>query len=296
MKARVNRRCPNHEVHAMKDYLILNVIAAAAIVATLSLPAATAQTQTVASTDDATTTPRTADGVPDLNGSWENGAGIPWLRPQQLGASICLVGCEELPQPPPLAGAGDEHPPSDRPRYKPEYMAKVSDLNARQVEADPVLRCENPGLPRIGPPDKIVQIPGQVVFLYDDVNGNFFRVIPTDGRGHRTDVEATYLGDATGYWEGNTLVVETVNFNDEAWLTDDGSFHTTDLRVVERLIRTDDTLQWQATAYDPAILAEPWEIRPRTTMLTDVEIFEAPRCIDRDLPLMQDGTSHDNPR
>ena len=159
-----------------------------------------------------------------------------------------------------------------------------------------MLRCENPGLPRIGPPDKIVQIPGQVVFLYDDVNGNYFRVIPTDGRGHRTDVEATYLGDAVGRWDGDTLVVTTVLLSEDTWLTDDGSIHSADLRVVERLTRTGDSLQWQATAHDPEFLAKPWEMRPRTAVLTDVEIVEAPRCIDRDLPLMQDGTSHDNPR
>ncbi len=279
----------------MKDHRIRNGIVAAVVVATLSLPVAMVRTQTTGSTANVATIPRTADGLPDLNGVWDNGAGISDVRPQRVGTSICVVSCEEIPQSAPAAGY--EEPPLDRPTYKPEYTARVRDLNARQVEEDPVLRCENPGLPRIGPPDKIVQIPGQVVFLYDDVNGNFFRVIPTDGRDHRTDVEATYLGDAIGHWEGDTLVVETVNFNDETWLIDDGSFHTTDLRVVERLTRTEDTLQWQATAYDPAILAESWEMRPRAATLTDIEIVEAPRCIDRDLPLMQDGTiSHDNPR
>ena len=280
----------------MKTDMPMSGIAAAAIVISMSLSAAMAQSQTASSTADAKTTPRTAAGHPDLNGVWENGGGVPWLRPQHVGASVCLVGCEELPQPPPAAGASAGRPPPDRPTYKPEYASKVRDLNARQVEEDPVLRCENPGLPRIGPPDKILHIPGQVAFLYDDVNGSFFRIVPTDGRGHRTDVEATYLGDAVGRWDGDTLVVETVNFNDDAWLTDDGSFHTTDLRVIERLTRTGDTLEWQATVFDPAVLAEPWALRPRTTMLTDVEIVEAPPCIERDLPLMQDSTSHDNPR
>ncbi len=271
-------------------------IFAAVIAANLSLPIATAQAQTAAATVAAPATPRGVDGLPDLNGTWDNGAGIPWVRPQQVGASICIVGCEEIPQASPAAGTGAARLPMDRPRYRPEHIGKVQDLNARQVQEDPVLRCENPGLPRIGPPDKIVQIPGQVVFLYDDVNGNFFRIIPTDGRGHQADFEATFLGDAVGHWEEDTLVVETVKLNDRTWLTDDGSFHTADLRVVERLTRTGDTLQWQATAHDPAVLAEPWEMRPRTARLTDIEIVEAPPCIDRDLPLMQDGTSHDNPR
>ena len=281
----------------MKDHFGINRVLAAAILTALSLTTVTLRAQSPDSTDVAGTTPRLADGTPDLNGVWDTGGTTGFLRPQSLGASICLFACEELEQPSPPEGSNSQRPPPDRPSYKPGYMARVNDLNARHVEEDPLRRCINPGLPRTGAPDKIVQTSNQLVFLYDDVVGNFFRVIPTDGRGHRTDVEATYLGDSIGYWEGDTLVVETVNFNDETWLIDDGSFHTTDLRVVERLTRTGDTLEWQATAHDSAVLAEPWAMRPRTATLTDVEILQAPRCIDRDLPLMHDtALSHDNPR
>ena len=150
--------------------------------------------------------------------------------------------------------------------------------------------------PRIGPPDKIVQRPEQVIFLYDDVTGNFFRIVPTDGRAHRDDLEPGQLGDAIGHWEGDTLVVETVGFSAETWLTDDGSFHTENLRVVERISRDADTLTWQATAYDPDVLAEPWELRPRTAFLTDVDIVEAPPCIERSLGHMVDKSNHDNAR
>jgi hypothetical protein len=292
--ARASHPYPRHKVNAMQHNRFPTGIAILVFAVISSLQVSTAQAQTAASTANATITPRTADGHPDFSGVWETDF---WLRPQQLGASICLVGCEEMPQAPPAAdAAATEHPPLDRPMYRPEYVGKVHDLNARQVEEDPVLRCENPGLPRIGPPDKVVQISDQLVFLYDDVNGSFYRTVPTDGRGHRTDVEASFLGDSVGHWEGETLVVESVNFNDETWLTDDGSFHTAGLRVIERLTRSGDTLRWQATAHDPAVLAEPWKMQPRTATLSDIEIAEPARCIDRDLPLMQDGTSHDNPR
>jgi hypothetical protein len=175
-------------------------------------------------------------------------------------------------------------------------MATVNDLEARQVEEDTVLRCFAPGVPRIGPPDKIVQTPTELVFLYDDYTGNFFRVVPIDGRPHRTDVEPGYLGDAIGWWEDDTLVVETVNFNDDTWLTDDGSFHTTDLRVIERLSIVDDTLQWAATAHDPEVLAEPWELNTRTAYRSDSEILEAPPCIERDLVHLVEPLHHDNVR
>ena len=244
-------------------------------------------------TQGAVETPRTAAGHPDLNGTWDNGSGIDFVRPQNIDGSICVTGC---PQPASAPPSNAVRLPPDRPTYRPEFMDKVRDLEARQVEEDPVLRCRNPGLPRIGPPDKIVQIPGQIVFLYDDVNGNYFRIIPTDGRGYREGVEETYLGDSVGRWEGDTLVVETVNLIDETWLTDDGSFHTADLRVVERLSRTGDTLEWQATSHDAAVLAEPWVQRPRIAHLTDRELVEAAPCIERDLAHMQDLSHHDNVR
>ena len=236
----------------------------------------------------------------DLSGTWDNGSGIDFLKPVKKGDSICLLGCdEEFQQGAEQTSAG---PPSagmakpDRPQYRTEFQARVKDLETNQVDEDPVIRCLPPGVPRIGPPDKIVQTPGEIIFLYDDVSGNFFRVIPTDGRPHRTDVEASFLGDAIGWWEGDTLVVETVNFNEETWLTDDGSFHTVDLKVIERLSLEGDTLKWQATAIDPAVLTEPWVMRPRISVRAGNEILEAPLCLERDLKHVIDGSHHDNPR
>ncbi|PYS21347.1 MAG: hypothetical protein DMG11_28045, partial [Acidobacteria bacterium] len=161
---------------------------------------------------------------------------------------------------------------------------------------DTVLQCQPPGVPRIGPPGKIIQSAREVVFLYDDVNGSFFRIIPTDGRAHRKGLPPSYLGDAIGRWDGDTLVVETINFNEETWLIDNGAFHTKDLKVVERLRRVGDTIEYQAVAQDPAVLAEPWTMRPRTLRLTDRELEESARCDDRDLDHIIDGSHHDNPR
>jgi hypothetical protein len=242
--------------------------------------------------------PRDAQGHPDLNGTWDNGSGIDFLQPQHLqGGSICVSGCG--PQPvaaksgtPPPAGA---RPPRNFPKYKPEYLAKVAELDKNQLQFDPVLHCRSPGLPRIGPPDKIVQQPGQIVFLYDDVSGDFFRIIPTDGRPHRTDVDPSTLGDSIGHWEGDTLVVEANQFNDDSWLTDNGAFHSVELTVTERLKRVGDTLQYEAVATDPKVLTEPWKVT-RGAKLTDVDLIEATPCIDKDLGHVVDGTHHDNPR
>lgn len=232
--------------------------------------------------------PRLPDGRPDLNGTWDNGSGIDFLNPKKLpDGSICVSGCEDAPR---------ARVTPDRPKYRPEFIEKVKELEARQVEFDPVLRCRPPGVPRIGPPDKIVQIPGLVVFLYDDVSGAFWRIIPTDGRPHRDDVEETYLGDSIGYWEGDTLVVVAQNFNDDTWLTDDGAFHTKELRVTERLTRIGDTIEYRAIVEDPKVLAEPWHLRPRILKLTSQELVEPAPCVERDLRHVVDGSHHDNPR
>ena len=248
-------------------------------------------------------TPRLADGKSDLNGTWDHLGGIEFVRPQSLDdGSVCVVGC-----PPPAAaragGAGGRAggpaaaPPAPNfPKYKQEFLARVKDLSERQVDVDTALQCQPPGVPRIGPPAKIVQTAREVLFLYDDVNGSFFRIIPTDGRPHRKDLPESYLGDAVGRYEGDTLVVETVNFNEETWLTDNGAFHTKGLTVIERLRRVGDTIQYEAVAHDPAVLVEPWKERTQTLWLTDREIEESPRCEDRDLDLITDGSHHDNPR
>src|SRR5688572_30763183 len=259
-----------------------------------ALAAAAFVVAAAASAQSSSGVPRAPDGHPDLSGTWDNGAGIDFVRPSKDGESICIFGCTGGAPPPPAAGPA---PRQSTPQYRPEFVARVADLDERQVQEDPVLRCFAPGVPRIGPPDKIVQRAGEAVFLYEDVSGSFFRLVPTDGRPHPTNNEPSFLGDAVGHWEGDTLVVETKNFNDQTWLTDNGAFHTDELRVVERLRRTaSDTLEWTATAYDSSVLAEPYTPAKRIAKLTDLEIVESPPCIDRSLANMVDGSHHTNPR
>jgi hypothetical protein len=236
---------------------------------------------------------------PDLNGIWSNDE-MGFVNPQldANGSVLCIVGC------PPKPAAADAAPaaprparvPPSRPKYKPEFAAKVKDLSDRQVTTDPALKCGNPGLPRIGPPEGIVQQPNQVVFLYEDLSGSFWRVIPIDGRPHRADAEESFLGDSIGRWEGDTLVVESQKFTDETWLTDNGAFHTTGLKVTERLRRVGDTIEYQAVADDPAVLIEPWQMRARVIKKSDKPLNEPIPCVEMDLDHVVDGTHHDNPR
>jgi len=243
------------------------------------------------------------NGKPDLNGTWDHLGGIEFVRPQKRpDGSLCLRNCAPPANAPRPAAAAPRPAQTDPPepmfpKYKPEFQAKVKDLSARQVETDSALKCLAPGLPRIGPPHKIVQNSKEVVFLYDDVNGGFFRIIPVDGRKtFRKDHPASYLGDSIGHFEGDTLVVETTNFNEDTWLTDNGAFHTTGLRVVERFRRAGDTIEYTVTAHDPAVLAEPWNAKSYTMWISAMEMEEPARCEDRDLEHVVDGSHHDNPR
>ncbi|HZI81841.1 MAG TPA: hypothetical protein VFD69_20105 [Vicinamibacterales bacterium] len=294
----------------MTHRLIRRWLPAAACAAAIVAPAAlTAQAPPRGSAEllaqlSAKATPRLS-GKPDLNGTWDHLGGIEFIRPTKLpDGSVCIRGCAPpagAPRPVPAPAAAPRPaaaPPAPLfPKYKPEFLAKVKDLSARQVETDSGLRCMAPGLPRLGPPGKIIQTAKEVVFLYDDVNGAFFRIIPVDGRKtYRKDMPASYLGDSIGRFEGDTLVVETTNFNDDTWLTDNGAFHTTDLKVVERLRRVGDTIEYTATSHDPAVLVEPWNSKPYTMWITSQELEEPARCEDRDLDHVVDGTHHDNPR
>ena len=248
-------------------------------------------------------TPKMAGGRPDLNGTWDHVDGIAFVRPVfQKDGSLCLIGCGRAggaraggAAPAPSAAPAAPAAPNF-PKYKPELLARVKELSAEQVKMDTVLQCKPPGVPRIGPPRKIIQTAREAVFLYDDVSGSFFRVVPIDGRAHRKELPESFLGDAVGRFEGDTLVVETVNFNEDTWLTDNGAFHTKNLKVIERFKRVGDTIEYQATVHDPAVLVEPWAVRPQIMWLTDVELEEPVPCDDRDLTHMVDKTFHANPR
>ena len=231
-------------------------------------------------------TPKLADGHPDLNGQWYHRIGppVPQIKP---GESYDAAIAKPI-------GIAQFNP--GKPVYKPEFVAKVKDLDERQVEMDPAWYCNPPGVPRVGPPQKIVQTPKEVVFMYDDLNGNFFRVVRMNGS-HRTDIDASSLGDSIGRWDGDTLVVDVTNLDETTWLSDNGLFHSDKTHVVERLRREGDTLHYDVTVDDPVVLAEPWKQRSRDLkLMKDYEIEEAPYCSERDKSHLQDLSHHGNLR
>src|SRR6267142_2241317 len=215
-------------------------------------------------------TPKLPDGHPDLNG-------------QSYDAAIAKP-----------IGIAQFNP--GKPVYKPEYVAKVKDLDERQVQTDPAWYCQPPGRPRIGPPQKIVQNAKELVFLYDDLNGNFFRVVRMNAA-HRTDIDSSAHGDSVGRWDGDTLVVDVTNLDETTWLSDNGLFHSDKTHVIERLRREGDPMHYDVTVEDPVVLAEPWKQRSRDLkLMKDYEIEEAPYCSERDASHLQDLSHHGNLR
>ena len=246
-------------------------------------------------------TPRAADGRPDLTGIWVGGnAGAPAPAPSANGSRQVYLALPGLnPDSPQVFKEMDavavklRAANPNKPVYKPELLAKVQELSDLQAKLDPAFFCKLPGVPRMGPPSQIVQSPGQVVLLYGE--HTTFRVVPTDGRKHRTDVEPSYLGDSVGSWEGDTLVVEANQFTEDTWLGSDGYFHSAAMRVVERFERVGNTLRYSATVHDPDVLAQPWAMSPRTLRLSADPadaLVEAPFCIERDAPHMKTNEHH----
>jgi hypothetical protein len=98
-----------------------------------------------------------------------------------------------------------------------------------------------------------------VVILYESMR--IFRDIPTDGRGHRAELDETYMGDSVGHWEGNVLVVDVTSFNDKTYIAGPGTFHSNQMHVVERYTPTaDGRIHYEAVVEDPEVLTGPWKV------------------------------------
>jgi hypothetical protein len=229
-------------------------------------------------------TPQLA-GHPDLTGFW----GVPGaLSKDDIndGNTTYLFGKNGGD---PRGSGGTPHRPDPNPPpYKPELLAKVKDLEDHSTRKDPAYFCKPQGIPRAGPPKQIVATPNLVIFLYQidggpgDTPGNAVRLIPTDGREHRKDIDPLYFGDSVGHWEGDTLVVDVTKFTDDTWMAGRGYFHSRKMHVVERLTRKGDTLRYEVTVEDPTVLTGPWVLTPRTLLNSDGMVVEAPPCIEYD--------------
>lgn len=160
-----------------------------------------------------------------------------------------------------------EEPPPMTPWAEARFRASRPTFGARAVAVaetnDPIYQCLPPGVPRIyahPAPFEIFQFSDRVVIVYEFQH--HVRQIYTDGRGHREGRPVSWMGESTGHWEGDTLVVESTNFNDRTWIDRRGVPHSDQLRVTERIYSdSDDRLIVDIRVEDPIAFTEPWTAR-----------------------------------
>jgi hypothetical protein len=218
---------------------------------------------------------RTADGHPDLTGLWVAG-GSPLQNGLASGADGItfagrggnFVGFEAdggLFRESSIDSGSANNP--NMAKYKPEFWDRIIELDYNGNFEDPQQFCMPPGLPRLGAPSQIIQMPNMPLTLLM-YNGGFTRDVVrqvwTDGRKHNpfTVAAETWNGDPVGHWEGDTLVIESIGFTDASWLHKNAYIHGFNMKVTEKLTRTGNTLRWNATVEDPEYLTEPWVTTP----------------------------------
>src|SRR5437879_6308043 len=166
----------------------------------------------------ATAIPRTADGKPDLSGIWQVMNTANWDI-QDHSAQKGVPGSQGVVE-------GNEIP------YQPWALAKKKENYERRTTLDPETKCYLPGVPRatyMPYPFQIVQGTQFIAIAYEYAHAA--RRIFLDGSPHPKVLEA-WMGDSRGRWDGDTLVVDVGNFNDQTWFDRAGNFHSEALHVV----------------------------------------------------------------
>lgn len=260
----------------MRGFIAISILAVSLWPAFMS-----AQTTPTAATKSAI--PRASDGKPDLTGVWQGGSTQrgSW---EQANGGVGVGGSGRDPAAPVALSSNDRPAGREGAPYQPWAAQKVLDAFNRRGIDDPTSQCLPAGLPRtvmLGLfPQQIVQTPTQIVMLYEYMN--VFRVIPLNAK-HPDDIIPSYLGNSVGRWEGNTLVVDVIGFNDKTWLAGTGTFHTDALHITERFTRVDkDQINYEVIMDDPNVLTKPWTLRS-TLMLREGTRLEEYVCAENNI-------------
>ena len=192
-------------------------------------------------------TPKAADGHPDLSGLWAPQPNFSFDISKALKPGSTI---NPLP-----------------------WAAKLTE--ERLSKDDPEALCLPTGVPRMAPyPWKIFQTKEMIVFLFEG-NTHSYRQIFMDRTTHPKDMNPTWFGDSIGRWDGDTLVIDTVGFNDRFWFDFAGRPHTEQLHTVERFRRTDlGTLEDEVTVEDPGAYSKPFTLVAKMPLLAGQEIIE----------------------
>jgi hypothetical protein len=226
---------------------------------------------------------------PDLNGIWQalntanwnlepHGAG-PAAFPDLVGTIGAVPGGQGV-----VEGGQIPYQPWAEEQRRVNFENRLTrpvDRETNETMGDPEAKCYLPGVPRatyMPFPFQLVQTPGQILIAYEYANAT--RVIHM-GREPQSP-SASWMGWSIGHWEGDTLVVEVTDQNDQTWLDRSGNFHSEDMRVTERYTPVGPNhLMYEATIEDPNVFTRPWTIRmPLYRRLEpDAQILEF-KCVE----------------
>jgi Carboxypeptidase regulatory-like domain len=199
-------------------------------------------------------TPRTVDGKPDLSGTW-------WS--------------------PTTTDAG-------KPEWLPEAQATAKRRLDNNGVDSPMAQCLPSAATRLGPLFILAQTKQLMVIISDDESPGFHQVhLDRSAHPKELDVDLWY-GDSIGRWEGDTLVVDRVGFNERLWVDPGAHPHSDKLHVIERYSRPDlGHLEKDVTVEDPGVLAKPWTFKSVADLAAGEEIREF-ICAEnnRDVPHM----------
>jgi hypothetical protein len=188
-------------------------------------------------------TPRLPNGTVDLGGDgmWE----LPWVT--NLSKRVIDPVTKQ--------------PTPDVIPYLPWTRAMNAYSTKTKSAYDPQGFCLPPGIPRaFGTPypAQFIQQANRIIVIFEG-GAHIWREIFMDGRPHPKDLTPTYMGHSTGKWEGDTLVIDSVGFNERTYLMFDGYFHTDQLHTVERITRPHKgLLRYEVLIDDPGAYERPW--------------------------------------
>ena len=178
--------------------------------------------------------PRLANGKPDLSGVYD------------------------------ARGPASQPPPVLKPGAEKYRVVRGPDDSGQYADCMPLAGPQAFAVPY---QTQFVQSAHQLAILHE--YPGTFRTVPTDGGAHPADPDPTWMGDSIGRWEGDTLVVDTVGFNDKTEIA--GIKHSEKLHIVERFTRSDySTVEYEATLDDPNVFAQPWKITRRFSLRSDL--------------------------
>jgi hypothetical protein len=227
--------------------------------------------------------PRTADGRPDLNGIWQTlntanydiqahparpALALTPAPPRSGVPGLSRATPVDLPAPAVRAlgavggvPAGEGVVEGNEIPYQPWAAAKKKENAEHWLERDPEIKCFMPGVPRatyMPYPFQILQGTNKILIAYEFAGVT--RTIHMDDAGNSPS--SSWMGWSRGRWDGETLVVDVTDFNDQTWFDRAGNFHSDALHVVERFTPVSPHhLMYEVTIEDPKVFTRPWKMR-----------------------------------